>query len=133
MKLYGYLPDTNVLILIIVSAQKRIGTFSSGPTLSKKRNAIKQAVAIFSALLIGQRVLDDSFIRQVIDLFGVFIQVEQHLFQCVIPEFGTSHSWSVVTSAVCCSDRLFFQLITWSGAKILPGFAFVSGHQGLHD
>ena len=100
MKLYGYLLDTNVLILIIVSAQKKIGTFSSGPTLSKKRNAIKLAVAIFSALLIGQRVLDDSFIRQVIDLFGVFIQAEQHLFLYGIPEFGASHGWSVVTGTV---------------------------------
>ena len=78
-------------------------------------------------------MLGDSLIRHVIDLFGVFIQAERHLFQCVIPEFGASHSWSVVTSAVCFSDQLFFLLITWSGAKILPGFSFVSGHQGLHD
>ena len=78
-------------------------------------------------------MLGDSFIRHVIDIFGVFIQAEQHFFQCVTPEFGASHGWSVMTSAVCCSDQLFFLLITWSGANILPGFSFVSGHQGLHD
>ena len=49
-------------------------------------------------------MLDDSFIRQVIDLFGVFIQAEQHLFQCVIPEFGASHGGLFVTSAIYCSD-----------------------------
>ena len=78
-------------------------------------------------------MLGDSFIRLVIDLIGVFIQAEQSLFQCVIPEFGASHGWSVVTSAVCGSDRLFFLLITWSGAKISPDFSFASGHQGMHD
>ena len=78
-------------------------------------------------------MLGDSFFRHVIDLFGVFIQAEQHLFQCVIPEFGASHGWSVVTSAVCYSDLFFFQLIMWSRAKLLPGFSFVPGHQGLHD
>ena len=57
-------------------------------------------------------MLDDSFAGLVIDLFGVFIQAEQHLFQCDIPEFGASHGWSVVTSAVCCSDPFFFLLIT---------------------
>ena len=77
-------------------------------------------------------MLGDSFIRHVIDMIGVFIHAEQLLFQSVIPEFGASHG-SVVTSTVCCSDRLFFQLITWSRAKILPGFSFVLGHQGLHD
>ena len=69
-------------------------------------------------------MLDDSFIRQVIDLFGVFIQAEQDLFQCVIPEFGASHGWSVVTSAVCCSDRLFFLSITLSGGKHFARFSF---------
>ena len=78
-------------------------------------------------------MLDDSFIRHVIDMFGVFIQAERHLFQCVIPEFGASHGWSVVTSAVCCSDRLFFLLIARSRAKILPGFSFLSDQQGLYD
>ena len=78
-------------------------------------------------------MLSDSFIRYVIDLFGVLIQAEQHFFQCFIPEFGASHVWLVVTNAVCCSDRLFFLLITCFWAKILPGFSFVSGHQGLHD
>ena len=57
-------------------------------------------------------MLGDSFIRYVIDLFGVLIQAEQHFFQCFIPEFGASHDWSVVTSAVCFSDQLFFLLIT---------------------
>ena len=78
-------------------------------------------------------MLGDSFLRHIIDLFGVFIQAEQRLFQCVISEFALSHGWFVVTSAVCCSDLFFTQLITWSGAKLLPGFSFVSGHQGLHD
>ena len=78
-------------------------------------------------------MLDDSFIRLVIDLIGVFIQVEQSIFQCIVPEFGASHGWSVVTSAVCFSDRLFFLFMTCSREKILPSFSFVSGHQGLHD
>ena len=78
-------------------------------------------------------MLGDSFIRHVIDLFGVFILAEQSLFQCVTPEFGVSLGWLVLTSAVCCSDWLFFLLIAWSGGKILPGFSFVSGHQGLHN
>ena len=77
-------------------------------------------------------MLGESFIRLVIDLIGLLIQAEQSLFQCVIPEFGSSHGWSVVTSTVCCSGRPFFLLITWSGAKILPDFFFVSGHHGLH-
>ena len=77
-------------------------------------------------------MLGDSFIRHIIDMIGVFIQAER-LFQCVIPQFGASLAWSVVTSAVCCSDRLFYLLITWSGANILPDFSFVSGHPGLHD
>ena len=47
-------------------------------------------------------------------------------------EFGASRGWSVVTSAICCSDQLFFLLITRSRAKILQGFSFLSG-QGLHD
>ena len=78
-------------------------------------------------------MLGDSFNRLVIDLIGVFIQAERSLFQCIIPKFGLSHGWAVVTSAVCCSDRLFFLLITWSGAKISPDFYFVSGTQGLAD
>ena len=78
-------------------------------------------------------MLGDSFIRHVIDMIGVFIQAERRLFQCVIPEFGASLGWSVVTSTLCCSDRFFSLLITWSGAKILPDFFFVSGYQGLHD
>ena len=73
-------------------------------------------------------MLGDSFIRHVIDMFGVFIQAQRHLFQCVIPEFGASHGWLVVTSAVCCSDQLFFLLINWSRVKILPGFSVLSGH-----
>ena len=93
-------------------------------TLSKKRNATDLTVVIFSVLLIGLRVLVDSYIGLVIDLFGVFIQAERHLFQCVNPEFGASHGWSVVISAVCCSDRLFYLVITWSGANILPDFFF---------
>ena len=71
-------------------------------TLSKRRNATK--LTDFFFLLIGLRVLGDSFIRHVIDLFGVFIKAEQSVFQCVIPEFGVSHGWSVLTSAFCCSD-----------------------------
>ena len=78
-------------------------------------------------------MLGDSFIRHVIDMFGVFIQAERQHFQCVIPGFGVSNGWSVVASAVRCSHQLFFLLITWSGAKILQDFSFVSGHQGLHD
>ena len=78
-------------------------------------------------------MLGDSFIRHIIDVIGVFTQAERRLFQCVIPQFGGSHGVSVVTSTVCCSDRLFFLLITWSGVKILPDFSFVSGNQGLHD
>ena len=70
-------------------------------------------------------MLGDSFIGHVIDHFGVFIQAERHLFQCVICNFGARHGWSVVTIVVCFSDRLFFLLITWSGANILPGFSFV--------
>ena len=101
--------------------------------LAKKRNATNLVAVIFYVLLIGPTVLGDSFIRYVIDLFGVLIQAEQHFFQCFIPEFGASHDWSVVTSAVCCSDQLFFLLITCFWATILPGFSFVSGHQGLHD
>ena len=46
---------------------------------------------------------------------------------------SVSLGWLVLTSAVCCSDWLFFLLIAWSRGKILPGFSFVSGHQGLHD
>ena len=76
---------------------------------------------------------DDSFIRHVSDMIGVLIQAEQLLFQCVIPKFSASLGWSVVTSTVCCCDRLFFLLITWSGANILPDFSFASGHQGLHE
>ena len=72
-------------------------------------------------------MLGDSFIRHLHDLFFAFIQAEQRLLQCVIPQSGVSLNSSVVTSAACCSDRLFFQLITWSGAKILP-FFFVSDH-----
>ena len=94
-------------------------------TLSKKRNATNFTVVIFSVFLIGQRVHGDLFIRHLHDLFGVVIQAEQGLLQCVIPEFGTSHGWSVVTTAVGCSDRIFSQLITWSGANILPGFSFL--------
>ena len=93
-------------------------------TLSKKRNATNITVVIFSVLLTGPRVLGDSFIRHVIDMFGVFIQAERHLFQCVIPEFGASHGWSVVTSVVCFSDRLFFLLITWFGGKNFARFFF---------
>ena len=78
-------------------------------------------------------MLGDLFIRHIIDLFGVFIQAKQHLFQCVIHEFGSNHGGSVVTSTVCCSDRLFFLLKTWSGEKILLDFSYVSGHQGLYD
>ena len=78
-------------------------------------------------------MLGDSFIRHVVDMIGVFIQAEQHLFQCVIPEFGASLGWSIVTSTVCCSGRLFFLLIIWSEAKILLDFVFMSGHQGVHD
>ena len=80
-------------------------------TLYKKRNASNLTVVTFSVLLIGQSVLGDSFIRHVIDMFGVFIQAEQSLFQCVIPEFGVSLGWLILTSAVCCSDWLFFLLI----------------------
>ena len=87
-------------------------------TLSKKRNATNLTVVIFSVLLIRPRLLGDSFIKHVIDLFDVFIQVERHLFQCVIPEFGDSHGWSVEKSAVCCSDRLFFLLMAGSRGKI---------------
>ena len=58
--------------------------FSLGSTLSKKRNATEFTVVIFSLLLTGPVVLGDSFIRHVIDLFDVFIQAEQHNFQCVI-------------------------------------------------
>ena len=76
-------------------------------------------------------MLGDSFVRLVIDMIGVFIQAERCLFQCVMPEFGASHGWSVVTSTVCCSGRLFFLLITWSEEKILLDFFFVSGHQGV--
>ena len=35
-------------------------------------------------------MLGGSFIRHAIDMIGVFIQAEQHLFQCVIPEFGVA-------------------------------------------
>ena len=45
-------------------------------TLSKKTNATKLTVAIFSVLLIGLRVLGDSFVGHVIDLIGVFIQAK---------------------------------------------------------
>ena len=102
-------------------------------TLGKKRNATEFTVVIFSLLLTGLVVLGDSFIRHVIELFYVFIQAERHLFQCVIPEFGVSHGWSVVTSSVCCFNRLFLLLIAWSGGRILPDFSFVSGHRGLHN
>ena len=51
-------------------------------------------MVIFSVLLIGLRVLGDSFIRHVIDMIYVFIQAEQRLFQCVITEFGANHGWS---------------------------------------
>ena len=49
-------------------------------TLSKKRNATNLTVVIFSVLLIGLRKLGDSLVRHVTDLFVVFIQAEQHLF-----------------------------------------------------
>ena len=78
-------------------------------------------------------MLGGSFIRHAIDMIGVFIQVERRLFLCVIPGFGASHGWSVVTSTVCSSAQLFFLLITWSSAKILLDFSFASGHQVLHD
>ena len=78
-------------------------------------------------------MLGESFIGQVIDLFGVFVQAEQCLFLYVIPEFGASHGWLVVTNAVCCSNQHFSLLIIWSGANILLGFSFLSGYQGLHD
>ena len=60
-------------------------------------------------------MLGDSFPGLVIDLFGVFIQAEQRLFQCVIPEFGACHGWSIVTSTVCCFDWLLFLLIRVEG------------------
>ena len=101
--------------------------------LAKKRNATNLTVVSFSVLFIGLKALGDSFIRHITDLFVVFTQAERHLFQCVIPEFGASHCWSFVASAVCFSDQLFYLLITWSGTKILLGFSLVSGHQGLHD
>ena len=41
-------------------------------TLSKKGNATNLAAVISYVLLIGPRVLGNSFIRHVIDLFGVF-------------------------------------------------------------
>ena len=83
-------------------------------TLGKKRNATEFTVVISSVLLTGLVVLGDSFIRHVIDLFDEFIQAERHQFQCVILEFGISHGWSVVTSSVCCFNRLFLLLIAWS-------------------
>ena len=49
-------------------------------TLSKKRKATNLTVVIFSVFLIGQRVLGGSFIRYAIDMIGVFIQAELHLF-----------------------------------------------------
>ena len=66
-------------------------------TLSKKRNATNSTVVNFSVLLTGPRVLGDTSIRHVIDMIGVFIQAQRRLFQCVIPVFGASHGWSVVT------------------------------------
>ena len=42
--------------------------------------------------------------------------------------------WLVNCDQCCfCFDRLFFLFITWSGAKCLLCFSFVSGHQELHD
>ena len=43
----------------------------------KKRN---QSVFVFSILLIGQKVLGDSFIRHVIDLSGVIVLAKQCFF-----------------------------------------------------
>ena len=60
-------------------------------TLSKKRNATNLAAVVFYVSLIGRKVLGDSFIRHVIDLFGVFIQAERHLFQYVITELYANH------------------------------------------
>ena len=67
--------------LFINSFRKWLGCYNpisivSDYTLSRKRNATNLAAVIFYVLLIGPRVLGDSFIRHVIDLFGVFIQVE---------------------------------------------------------
>ena len=50
------------------------------------------------------------------------IQVERYLLQSIFPEFGDNHVWSIVTTAVCCSDRDFFLC-----------FPFTSGHQGLNE
>ena len=48
---------------------------------------------IFSILLIGHKVLGDSFIRHVIDLFDVSGTRFSHT---IIPEFGASHVWLIV-------------------------------------
>ena len=67
-------------------------------TLSKKRNSTNLNLFNFSFLLIRPRVLGGSLIRHAIDPLGMFIQAEQFLFQCIIPEFGASHGRSVLTS-----------------------------------
>ena len=69
-------------------------------------------------------MLGESFIGQVIDLFGVFVQAEQCLFLYVIPEFGASHGWLVVTNAVCCSDWLFFPVDNLVWGKHFAKFFF---------
>ena len=53
-------------------------------------------------------MLVDSSIRHVAVMSGVIIQAERHLFQHIILVSGARHGWSVVTSAVCCSDWVFF-------------------------
>ena len=102
-------------------------------TLSKKRNATNLAVFIFSIFLIAQKVLGGSSIRHVTDRLWVVIQAEQCLFQCIMPHFGLSHCWSVVTMLFVVLIGSFFLMITWSGAKILPEFFFVSSQEGLHE